>query len=254
MYQPPRQRGVAHDPQTAERYIRPKQKPIVRFGKAIRDPVNRFLASQSLVGDTPIIDPSLVPGLDEVAHEWLAMREEIEPLMIERVDIPPLGKISPDHRRIASTPAWKSFFFQGYGFHSHENEARCPKIVEAIARIPGVVVAFLSIMEPGTHVPRHRGLTKSWLNCHLPLILPDDGNRCEIAIDDEIHQWREGEWLVFDETYPHEVWNETSQPRVCLLLQVQRQMKLPGRIVTSAIYQCVRHSPFVGDVRKAVGA
>jgi len=254
MYQAPRPSEDAIDPQSAERYVRPKQKPIVRFGKAIRDPVNRFLASQSLVGDSPVIDSSLVPGLNEVAHEWRAMRDEIEPLMIERVDIPPLGKISPDHRRIASTSAWKSFFFQGYGFHSQANEARCPRVVDAIGRIPGVVVAFLSIMEPGTHVPRHRGLTKSWLNCHLPLILPNDGKRCEIAINDEIRQWSEGEWLVFDETYPHEVWNESSQPRVMLLLQVQRQMKWAGRAATRAIYHAVRRSPFVGDVRKAVGA
>ena len=209
---------------------------------------------QSLVGDTPIINPSEVPGLTEVAPRWQEFRYEIEPLMRERENIPPLGKISPDHRRIASTPAWKSFFFEGYGYESTANKARCPKLVNAIDSIPGVVVAFLSIMEPGTHVPLHRGLTKSWLNCHLPLILPDDGKRCEIAIDDQVHQWRYGEWLVFDETYPHEVWNESNQPRVMLLLQVQRQMRWPGRLVTRGIYHGVRNSSFVDDVRGAVGA
>ncbi len=238
----------------APAYTKSKQTAAVRLGKKLRDPVNGFLAGQSLVGDQPIIDPALVPGLCEVAPRWREFREEIQPLMHERESIPPLGKISPDHRRIASTPAWKSFFFRGYGYESLANQARCPKLTKAIDSIPGVVVGFLSIMEPGTHVPLHRGLTKSWLNCHLPLMLPDDGKRCEIAVDGEIQQWRYGEWLVFDETYPHEVWNESDQPRVMLLLQVQRQMRWLGRMVTRGIYHGVRNSSFVNDVKAAIGA
>ena len=235
-------------------YAKPKQTLAVRLGKRLRDPVNGFLAKQSLVGDDPIIDPADVPGLLDVAPRWQEFHQEIQPLMRERDAIPPLGEISPDHRRIASTSAWKSFFFRGYGYESRANQARCPKLTEAINSIPGVVVAFLSIMEPGTHVPLHRGLTKSWLNCHLPLMIPDDGQRCEIAIDGKLHQWRYGEWLVFDETYEHEVWNESGQPRVMLLLQVQRQMRWPGRLVTKGIYHGVRNSSFVSDVKAAIGA
>nr|WP_161593728.1 aspartyl/asparaginyl beta-hydroxylase domain-containing protein [Parerythrobacter lutipelagi] len=242
-----------HAPAPSETYVRPKQKPLVRFGKRMRDPVNAFLARQSRVGTCPIIDPANVPGLVEAGANWQALRAEVEPLLRNRDAIPPLGKISPDHRRIASGPSWKSFFFQGYGYHAKDNEACCPKIVEAIDQVPGVVVAFLSIMEPGTHVPQHRGLTKAWLNCHLPLKLPGTPGRCEIAIDGEIHRWREGEWLVFDDTFPHEVWNTTSDPRLVLFLQVRRDMRLPGRMLSSAIYHAIRHSSFVGDVKQAVG-
>lgn len=236
-----------------EQYTRPKRKGLNRFGRRIRHPLNRFLGRQSLIGDAPIIDASLVRGLNELAPRWEEMRDEIVPLIREREAIPPLGKISPDHRRIASTPAWKSFFLRGYGYDMLDNQQRCPKIVEAINSIQGVVVAFLSIMEPGTHVPQHRGLSKAWLNCHLPLMLPSDGARCEIAINGEISQWREGEWLVFDETYPHEVWNMSSEPRVVLFLQVRRPMTLIGRMIASLIYHTIRHSRFVKDVRKAVG-
>lgn len=254
MHREPPKRCVENDPQPAETYVRPKQKPLVRLGKKLRNPVNSFLARQSRIGEQAIFSPELVPGLNSIADQWEALRDEIMPLIRERDGIPPFGEISPDHRRIASTPAWKSFFLFGYGYHSQENEARCPQIMQALSNIPGVIVAFLSIMEPGTHVPCHRGLTKSWLNCHLPLILPTDGKRCEIAIDDKIHQWREGEWLVFDETYPHEVWNMSDQPRVVLMLQVKREMRFAGRAITNLLYHAIRHSSFVSDVRKAIGA
>ena len=246
--------GEASAPPPPETYVRPKQKALVRFGKRMRDPVNRFFAGQSLIGCEPVLDAGLVDGLAQMQAQWTHLRDEVLPLLREREGIPPLGKISPDHRRIASTPAWKSFFFTGYGYHSAQNRARCPEISAAIDKVPGLVVAFLSIMEPGTHVPRHRGLTKAWLNCHLPLVLPRDGGRCEIAIDGEIHRWREGEWLVFDETFPHEVWNLSAQPRLVLFLQIARPMKWPGRLASRAIYHAIRHSSFVGDVRKAVGA
>ena len=246
----PRATGTAQP----DRFVQPRQSAMVRFGKRLRDPVNAFLADQSLIGDQAVHDAAVVPGLEEIRPQWQSIRDELLPLMHERESILPLGKISPDHRRIASTPAWKSYFFSGYGWHSRANRAICPQTSQAIDSVPGMVVAFFSIMEPGTHVPRHRGLTKAWLNCHLPLIVPDDGGRCEIAINGEFHRWEQGQWLVFDETFEHEVWNLSSQPRVVLFLQVQRPMGAAGRLASKAIYHGIRNSSFVGDARSAIGA
>lgn len=231
-----------------------RQALIVRLGKRLRDPVNRWLARQSRIGNDAFFDPSVVTGLERLQPHWRAIREELQGLLAQRDDIPPLGEISPDHRRIATTTKWKSFFFKGYGFRSDPNCALCPRTAELIDQVPGVVVAFYSIMEPGTHVPPHRGLTKAWLNCHLGLMVPTGSERCEIEVDGMLAQWHEGEWLVFDETYRHEVWNETGEPRVVLFLQVRRPMRLAGRLVASLIYRIVRMTTFVQDARKAIGA
>ncbi|WP_170304654.1 aspartyl/asparaginyl beta-hydroxylase domain-containing protein [Croceicoccus estronivorus] len=207
-----------------------------------------------MIADTPFVDPAAIEGLGDLQRHWRVIQTEAMHLIDTREVIPPLGEISPDHRRIARTAAWKSFFFQGYGFRSDANCARCPHTAELIDRVPGVVVAFFSIMEPGTHVPLHRGLTKAWLNCHLPLMVPDSDKRCEIEVAGTGAQWREGKWLVFDETYPHEVWNDTDQLRVVLFLQVRRPMRPAGRLASQLIYQGVRMSSFVQDARRAIGA
>lgn len=243
-----------HESEAEERYTRPRQSALVRWGKRMRDPVNAWIARQSLIGDDPVIDPEELPNLTELRDNWRVVAAELAPLMREREAIPAFGKISPDHRRIASTPAWKSFFFEGYGFRSETNRRKCPRTAEMLDRIPGLVVAFFSIMEPDTHVPRHRGLTKAWLNCHLPIDVPAGPGRCEMQVADKRVQWHEGEWLVFDETNPHEVWNTCPQPRVVLFLQVRRPMKLPGRMAARTIYEIIRRTGFVQDVRKAVGA
>ena len=189
-----------------------------------------------------------------MAQNWRVIRQELEVLLAGEEEIPHFGKISPDHRRIANGPQWKSFFFEGYGFKSAQNCAKCPQTAKLLDAIPGLVVAFFSIMDGDTHVPRHRGLTKAWLNCHLPLIVPTNPGRCEMQVGDQIVNWREGEWLVFDETYPHEVWNETGQQRVVLMLQVRRPMRWPGRALARTIFEMIRRTSFVQDVRRAIGA
>lgn len=247
--------GVAGDDrgQAPERFERKKQTLAVRFGKRIRDPVNRWFARQSLIGNDPFVDPALLPQLEPLKRNWEAIRAELMPLLAERTSIPAFGEISPDHRRIAPTAAWKSFFFEGYGLKAPANRARCPRTAALLDEVPGLVVAFFSIMEPGIHVPRHRGLTKAWLNCHLGLAVPQGPQRCEIQVGEEFAQWREGEWMVFDETNEHEVWNDSREPRVVLFLQVMRPMRWPGRLVARIIHGLIRRSSFVQDVKREIG-
>ncbi|WP_235913484.1 aspartyl/asparaginyl beta-hydroxylase domain-containing protein [Croceibacterium salegens] len=207
-----------------------------------------------MIGDDKIVPAEVVPGLAALQPHWQAIRDELEPLLAAREAIPSLGDISPDHKRIAPGQHWKSYFFKGYGFRSDENLAQCPLTAELIEQVPGLVVAFFSIMEPGTHVPRHRGLTKAWLNCHLPLRVPKGPGRCEIDVGGTMCQWREGEWLVFDETNEHEVWNESEELRAVLFLQVRRPMTRVGRAAAGLLFQAIRHSPFVQDVKQEIGA
>ncbi len=235
-------------------FVRPKQSAIIRYGKRLRDPVNRWFQRQSLIDTSAIVPPAQVPGLAQMQPHWRAIQSEAEALLSSREKIPPFGKISPDHRRIASGPQWKSFFFEGYGFRSEANRQTCPQTAALIDQVPGLVVAFYSIMAGDAHVPRHRGLTKAWLNCHLPLIVPRAAGRCEMQVGEETVRWTEGKWLVFDETHPHEVWNETGEPRVVLMLQVRRPMKRAGRLAASTLYHGIKRTSFVQDVRHALGA
>lgn len=227
----------------------------MRKARDIRWPVNRFLTRQSRVGTQPLFDPSAVPGLDVLRDNWEAIRDEALAVMAGREDVPALGKVSPDHRGIAPTSAWKSFFFVGYGYRPRSNRARCPQTAALVDRVPNAVVAFYSIFEPQTYVPRHRGVTSGLINVHLPLIVPPEAaGRCEIRIDDTVHRWTPGEFLIFDETYEHEVWNDTQQPRVILLLQVLRPMRWRGRLLGKFFLWCIKRTSFVQDIRRNLEA
>jgi beta-hydroxylase len=55
---------------------------------------------------------------------------------------------------------------------------------------------------------------------------------------------------VFDDTFKHEVYNDTDEERVVLLLDTRRPMRWPGRVAFAITKAMLRASPFVRDSRK----
>jgi aspartyl/asparaginyl beta-hydroxylase (cupin superfamily) len=236
----------------AERKV-PPLPPLYRVGKRLRHRISAMIARSSRVGDTPVYDPNLFPWIAPLEARWPEIRAEVEQLLAHEAGIPPLAEISPDHRRIAPPGKWKSFFLVGYGYRLEENIRRCPKTAAAIAGLPGLNSAFFSILAPGAHIPRHRGVTKAILTAHLGLIVPARREACRMQVADEILVWEEGKVLVFDDTAYHEVWNETDEMRVILLIQFRRPVGAVGRALGSLFLGGVRRSRFVQDARSSLG-
>lgn len=221
---------------------------IVRVGKRLRGVFDRLIASSSLVPNDPVLDVRDFSWTAPLRREWQAIRAEAMAVAMVGDAAPSLATISPDHRSIARVNMWKSFFLWGYGYPIEDNLARCPRTRAAVEAIPGLNTAFFSILAPGTHIPAHRGVTKGLLTCHLGLIVPQDGD-VRMRVGDRIVRWAEGETLLFDDTYDHEVWNDTGGTRVVLLLQVERPLRRPGKWFADLFLGAVRRSPFVQEAR-----
>jgi aspartyl/asparaginyl beta-hydroxylase (cupin superfamily) len=52
---------------------------------------------------------------------------------------------------------------------------------------------------------------------HLPLIVPEN---CGFRVGGETRQWRPGQAFAFDDTIEHEAWNNSSEVRAILMLDV----------------------------------
>ncbi|MEM7225586.1 MAG: aspartyl/asparaginyl beta-hydroxylase domain-containing protein [Pseudomonadota bacterium] len=222
---------------------------ILRFGRRLRPLVNKVIARYSQVGDPAIFAPGTFPWTGELERNWPRIRAEAETVLRYREVLPPLGELSPDHKRIAVGENWKTFFLWAYKYRFSATCARCPETARIVEAIPGLITATFSIMAPHAHVPRHKGVTKGMVTCHLALITPQEREKCRIEIGDTAHVWREGEALVFDDTVKHEVWNDTDEERVVLLLHVARPIRFPGSLVAGFFLWAVRHSPFIQDAR-----
>lgn len=236
------------------REMRPRASPMFRIGKKLRHRVSALVARSSRVGDRPVFDAADFPWIAALEGRWPEIRDEVSALLAHREAIPPLASLSPDHRRIAPAGKWKSFFLHGYGYRVEENCRRCPVTAALVAKIPGLNSAFFSILEPGTHIPRHRGVTKAIMTAHLGLAVPKNRAACRMQVANEVVHWREGQTLVFDDTFHHEVWNDTDEVRAVLLIQFRRPVGLLGRIVGGGFLWGLRRSQFVQDARAQMGA
>lgn len=227
------------------------QTGFIKHAKKLRHGLNRWLARYSQVGDTPTYDPALFPWLSSILAAAPGMRDEMLAVYRHSHAIPAFRDFAPGHERIAGdSDDWRSFFFFGYGYPIEGNLRRCPRTAAILAEVPGLVSAMFSIIAPGTHIARHRGVSKAIMTIHIPLIVPKDRSGCRMQVDDRFVHWQEGTPVVFDDTWFHEVWNETDEMRVVLLIQFRRPMRQPGRLVADAIISFVRHTSFIQRARK----
>ena len=220
-----------------------------RFAKKQRHTVNNLIAKSSLISNDPVLDPAEFDWTAMLEKHWEEIRAEALAIYQHRDAIPPLREISPDHRRIMKTNSWRSFFLIGYGHRQEENIARAPRTAELVSQIPGLNSAFFSILAPGSVIVPHRGVTKAFITSHLGLVVPRTAQDCWMRVADERLNWREGKLILFDDTYEHEVKNETDETRIVLLCQVQRPLAAPGSWLAAGLMEYVRRSQFVQEAK-----
>jgi len=226
-----------------------KRRTIMALGRATRHAFSSVIAKYSTVGDPPIFAKGQFPWVNDLESNWLTIRDEADAILREKEHVPSVVSISPDHKGIADDK-WKSFFLWGYGYRIAQNSARCPATSALLDKIPGLQTAFFSILTPGAHLIPHRGVTKAIFTTHLGLRVPRHGELCWMTVDGQVVHWREGKAVVFDDTYEHEVQNQTPEERVVLLLHVKRPVRFPGSFIADFFLWCVRVSPFIQDALK----
>lgn len=188
-------------------------------------PMNAVLYLCSAVPRTPILDPRQFPELDLLRDNWEVIRDEAARVYgmgaIGRSDgTNDLGFNSFFKK------GWGRFYFHWYGRFLPSAEALCPRTCELLKQVPGVKAAMLTSLPPGARLPLHRDPYAGSLRYHLGLITPNS-DACRIFIDGERRSWRNGEDLMFDETFIHTAENHSDQPRVILFCDVERPMNNP---------------------------
>jgi beta-hydroxylase len=224
-----------------------RKKYIRRYGKRTLRTIDRFFARQSLVPTTPVLDSSIFPWTAEFETHWQAVRAELDSLLQHREALPLFQDIASDQYGISSDDKWRAFAFYGFGHRSEQNSRFCPRTARLLDHVPGIENAFFSILSPGKIIPSHRGVTKGLIRCHLGLIVPPEPERCFLDIADKRCTWQEGRTLLFDDTYPHGVQNNTEHERVVLLFDFLRPLRPQGRLVRRVLFWFFRRSAFVQD-------
>jgi len=228
--------------------------PLLRAAKQALRKLEAFQGKHSTVGDAPVFDNGLFPWVGELEAAYPGIRGELDRLLENPGRIPAFHQISPDQARISKGDNWKTFAFYVFGERVDENCAVCPHTAATLDGLPKLQNAWFSILAPGYRIPPHRGPTRCILRAHLGLRVPEDSKNCWIRVDTGRYCWEEGKCLVFDDTYEHEVQNNTDERRVVLFMDFDRPMDRLGGWVNGLLVALIRKSAYVREPVKNLAA
>ncbi|HET7134535.1 MAG TPA: aspartyl/asparaginyl beta-hydroxylase domain-containing protein [Casimicrobiaceae bacterium] len=190
-------------------------------------PYNTLMYVFSAVPNRPFVDVARFPELAPLQENWRTIRGEALQLFDE-------GRI-----RAASTyndlgfnsffkTGWKRFYVKWYDEPLPSAHALCPKTVALVQSSPAINAAMFALLPPGSKLGAHRDPFAGSLRYHLGLVTPN-ADTCRIVVDGEAYAWRDGEPVMFDETFIHTAENRSDVPRIILFCDIERP--LSNRVV-----------------------
>jgi beta-hydroxylase len=186
-------------------------------------PINLFMHAFSRLPATPYLALHEFEELSALERNWEIIRAEAENLLT-------LQKIKASERNDDAgfnsffKNGWKRFYLVWYDA-SHPSAARlCPRTCALLRAIPSVKAAMFAELPPGARLNPHRDPFAGSLRYHLGLATPND-DRCFIEVDGQRHSWRDGQGVIFDETYLHWAHNGSERGRIILFCDVERPMR-----------------------------
>lgn len=186
------------------------------------------------------------PEASRFTGAYPAIRREALAVLDTLHRVPRFHDLMPQQADISAGDGrdWRMFILKAYGVPVEANLQRCPTLTALLAETPDVVSCVVSFLAPRKHIPAHRGPFRGILRFHLMLSMPlaDDGlPACELNIDGVPYRLADGDTLLWDDTYPHEVWNRSDEVRIALLLDIWRKdMPTDAALVSRALMAATR--------------
>lgn len=160
-------------------------------------------------------------------ENWKEIKQEIEGVIGSGKTLPKFHEVDDGQEYISDNDglSWSLLNLLLYEMWHKKNCDLCPKTTSILRGLSSVKSAYFSILAPGKHIPPHKGPYKGIIRYQLALSVPKNGE-CKIIVDDKDCFWEEGKSVLFDDTYTHEVINNTNEVRIALLLDIKRE--IPG--------------------------
>lgn len=206
------------------RNLRPSINMYYKHKSWITAPINRIVAGNVRHCNDLLPFPDIDNNFSNhhlLEDNWKKIRNEVMTLY----NNDDMTKIKDDlfFRKIADDN-WKKFYIKWYSPDCLEDaENKLPFTTDLIQSLPEIKCAMISVLEPGAIITPHVGPFRGSLRYHLGLKTPGDG--CYIKVDDIKYSWKDGEGVLFDDTFIHEVKNETDSVRIILFCDIRRDLK-----------------------------
>jgi aspartate beta-hydroxylase len=172
-------------------------------------------------------DSSAFAGVAEIERETGAVREEFLALTKRRGDqwSSRLAGLHEPESRAGRRGAWSMIPLIRNGRVVEEFASDCPQtkhLARALDLPDSPLISpslYFSVLEPGSRIEPHIGITNARIIAHFPLIVPEN---CGFRVGGEVRAWEPGKALIFDDMTSHEAWNDSDRIRVVLIADLWR--------------------------------
>ncbi len=188
-------------------------------------PYNVLVYFFSAAPDKPLFETHDFPAMKNLRDNWQIIRDEAVSLSSEGHIRTATGHNDAGFNSFFKE-GWRRFYLTWYGESIPSAETLCPKTVALLKATPGVKSAMFALLPPGGKLNPHRDPFAGSLRYHLGLVTPNSAD-CNIHVDGEKYFWRDGEDIMFDETYVHWAENKTDVTRIILFCDIERPLKTP---------------------------
>jgi ornithine lipid ester-linked acyl 2-hydroxylase len=185
-----------------------------------------------------------------ISDEHLVIKQEFERLSDEIQEKLDVTDLSEEQNKVVKQNFWHfiPLFFYGYKIEKYCSNA--PETTMLLESIPYMTTAVFSTLKPGADIAPHRGAYRAFLRYHLGIKVPDNFNDCKIYFNngDINYAWKNGEGVVFDDTFQHYVKNNTNEYRTVLYVDFIRPMPAWVLKMTFVLFRAIQKSPYVQNV------
>lgn len=163
----------------------------------------------------------IFPEARELEKDFSKVKAEVENLI--NLSRPrKYGEFDPERAAEVSND-WKIYYAKFMGAINAEAIQLLPTVTAFAARTPRVANVVVSVLEPRVNLKAHAGTSGGFVRYHLSLEVPKV-NPPHIRVDQERYTWKEGESIILDDTFDHEVYNECDERRIVLIVDIFRPM------------------------------
>lgn len=186
-------------------------------------PINILMYWFSKVPNEPYLPLNQFPQLQKITDQWQMIAEEARQLATQG-HVKASDKYDDVGFNSFFRTGWKRFYLTWYGEVLPSAKELCPKTIALLQSVPGINAAMFAMLPQGARLVRHRDPYAGSVRYHLGLITPNS-EKCCIYVDGIPYYWRDGQAVMFDETFIHYAENQTDMDRIILFCDVDRPLK-----------------------------
>ena len=200
---------------------------------------NKFPEAQKIFDSKDIIIKELKTILD--SDKWGVWSSDYNstPIFTKMTDSEILSRIKSNSGKInsAKNPSWRLF-----GLILNKNvlpdAELCPDTIKLLQSSSSRILnAGFSVLEPGCYIGEHKDYDNKFYRLHIPLIIPKKNNNieqsfisksqsenlCVLQVENDYRIWKDNEYFIFDDTCLHDAWNNTTDIRIVLLVDLLKK-------------------------------